>query len=93
VRITDTGHGVPAAVVARVFDPFHTTKGRNGSGLGLSICQGLVRSHGGEVELRSEQGRGTCVTVRLPTLAGAARAAAVLHAAQPVHGDRAGTDA
>jgi signal transduction histidine kinase len=73
LHVEDTGVGVPADLRARVFEPFLTTKGRNGSGLGLSICQGLVRSHGGEIELTSEPGHGACVTIRLPTLAGAAR--------------------
>ncbi|HEX6132394.1 MAG TPA: ATP-binding protein [Longimicrobiales bacterium] len=69
VHVTDTGTGVPAALQARVFEPFLTTKGPHGSGLGLSICQGILRSHGGSIQLVSQEGRGTCVTVRLPSRA------------------------
>jgi signal transduction histidine kinase len=66
VVVEDTGHGIPTQLQARVFEPFLTTKAeRRGSGLGLSICLGLVRGHGGEIEVESEPGRFTRVHVRL----------------------------
>lgn len=71
--VQDTGCGIPPDVKGRVFEPFFSTKeaGR-GTGLGLAICLGLVRGHGGRIELDSEPGRGTVVTVALPLgLAGA----------------------
>jgi signal transduction histidine kinase len=67
VMVEDTGNGIAPELRGRVFEPFLTTKpeGR-GSGLGLSICLGLVRSHGGRIALDSEPGRGTRVSVWLP---------------------------
>jgi signal transduction histidine kinase len=67
VTIEDTGVGMPKEVLTRVREPFFTTKGRGlGSGLGLSVCDGIVREHGGFIEIESEPGRGTRVTVHLP---------------------------
>jgi two-component system, NtrC family, sensor kinase len=64
---SDTGSGMSAEVLERAFDPFFTTKPPgSGSGLGLSICDGIVRSHGGHVSVDSVVGRGTIVTVLLP---------------------------
>lgn len=63
----DTGSGMSAEVLERAFDPFFTTKPPGtGSGLGLSICDGIIRSHGGQIFLDSVVGRGTTVTVLLP---------------------------
>jgi len=53
--------------VRRVFDPFYTTK-RDGTGLGLAICHGIVEQHQGEIQLESEVGVGTAVSVRFPLL-------------------------
>jgi signal transduction histidine kinase len=52
--------------VARAFEPFYTTRPGVGIGLGLPIVQGIVERHGGTVEVQSEPGRGTSVTVTLP---------------------------
>jgi PAS domain S-box-containing protein len=65
VRIRDNGPGIPAAVLARVFDPFFTTR-TQGTGLGLSICQSIVREHGGTISIGSVVGQGTAVTIDLP---------------------------
>jgi signal transduction histidine kinase len=63
---SDTGSGMSAEVLERAFDPFFTTKPPgSGSGLGLSICDGIIRSHGGRVSVDSVVGRGTTVTVLL----------------------------
>ena len=65
VRIRDNGPGIPSAVLARVFDPFFTTR-TQGTGLGLSICQSIVREHGGTISIGSVVGQGTTVTIDLP---------------------------
>ena len=61
----DTGPGIPPERLARVFDPFFSTKD-GGAGLGLSVVHGIVHKHGGEVVVTSEEGRGTRVVLRLP---------------------------
>ena len=67
VEITDTGSGIPAEIRGRIFDPFFTTKPTGmGSGLGLSVCLGIVKSFGGEVVVDSEYGRGSAFRVLLP---------------------------
>src|SRR4030095_16524703 len=66
LRIADTGVGIEPENLPRVTDPFFTTKAdKGGSGLGLSICSMLVSDLGGTLEIESELGRGTTVTVRL----------------------------
>lgn len=54
-----------AAMMSHAFDPFFTTKS-SGTGLGLSICHELVRAHGGDIQIASEEGLGTTVRVSLP---------------------------
>jgi CheY-like chemotaxis protein len=67
MEIEDSGAGIPEAIKSRVFDPFFTTKPvGQGSGLGLSICHGIIQSMGGEIGFESEPGRGTTFRVRLP---------------------------
>jgi signal transduction histidine kinase len=67
LEITDTGTGIPPANLKQVFKPFFTTKTDGaGHGLGLSICQQIVRSYGGEVTVESEWGAGTKVRVLIP---------------------------
>lgn len=69
LEIADSGAGIPAADVPRVFDRFYRGEARrtdsNGAGLGLAICQSLVKSMGGTIDLTSRQGVGTTVTVTL----------------------------
>jgi signal transduction histidine kinase len=74
VSVTDDGPGVPAEARDRLFDPFFTTKppGRGRAGLGLTLCQDIVRALGGEVSVESEPGRGTRLTLRLPLASGSA---------------------
>jgi two-component system, sporulation sensor kinase E len=65
VTFADTGGGMTQETMARVFDPYFTTK-KNGSGLGLMITQRIIRAHGGEVVLESDPGQGLRLTLRLP---------------------------
>jgi signal transduction histidine kinase len=69
VAITDTGVGMSDSVQFRAQEPFFTTKGVKATGLGLSVAYGIVRSHGGDVTIRSAEGAGTTVTVTLPRAA------------------------
>ena len=65
--IKDTGLGMAPELRERIFEPFFTTKSaQGGTGLGLSITYGIVSDHGGEIEVESETGKGTCFTVWLP---------------------------
>ncbi|MHC4594422.1 MAG: sensor histidine kinase [Planctomycetota bacterium] len=67
IRVTDNGWGMEEDVLKRAFDPFFTTKGRGkGTGLGLAVCQRIVEEHGGEIQIQSQPGHGTTVSVRLP---------------------------
>ena len=68
ISFRDTGSGIPAADLGRLFEPYRTTKGANGNGLGLMMCRRIVRAHGGEIDVASQEGHGTCFTVRLPRL-------------------------
>ncbi len=68
LSISDTGCGIPEQLRNRVFFPFFTTKkDRGGTGLGLYHCSRIIRQHGGEMEMKSEEGKGTTVTIRLPS--------------------------
>jgi C4-dicarboxylate-specific signal transduction histidine kinase len=67
VEVSDRGPGIPDEDFDRVFEPFFTTKGPDkGTGLGLSICRSIVESFDGAIELETEPGRGTTVSVSLP---------------------------
>lgn len=66
IRVEDTGVGIAADVLPKVFDPFVTTKGASGTGLGLSISYGIVREHGGLITVESQPGRGAAFTIELP---------------------------
>lgn len=72
LEVQDRGHGIAPQDIGRLFEPFYTTKppGR-GTGLGLAICYGIVRDHGGRIEVESAVGRGSTFRVRLPLAMGA----------------------
>ena len=65
IRFTDTGKGIGKEMQAKIFDPFFTTK-EGGTGLGLSIAHRIITQHGGEVNVESEEGRGSTFTITLP---------------------------
>ncbi len=67
LRVADSGPGIPDSIIARVFEPFFSTKEvGKGSGLGLAICHGIVRSLGGDIVAESTQGKGAAISIRLP---------------------------
>jgi two-component system NtrC family sensor kinase len=71
LSVQDTGHGIPPEKLNRIFDPFFTTKSaERGTGLGLSVCLGIVGQHGGEIAVSSVPGEGTVFTVLLPLALG-----------------------
>ena len=67
VEVRDDGCGIAESDRAQVVDPFFTTRmNEGGSGLGLSVVHGIVRDHGGVIELESAEGKGTCGRMELP---------------------------
>jgi two-component system NtrC family sensor kinase len=69
LRVRDDGPGIAKATQARIFEPFFTTKpAGKGTGLGLSVSFGIVRDHGGDIEVESEEGHGTTFVIRLPEI-------------------------
>tara|TARA_R110002049_G_scaffold91792_2_gene228357 strand:+ start:1 stop:3855 length:3855 start_codon:yes stop_codon:yes gene_type:complete len=69
IKIEDNGPGIPEHIKANVFQPFFTTKkGTEGTGLGLSITNDIVKAHGGELELTSEESEGTCFIIQLSNM-------------------------
>jgi signal transduction histidine kinase len=65
IRFHDSGAGIESESLARIFEPFYTTK-PDGTGLGLAITKKIVEGHGGKLVVESEVGLGTTVVVRLP---------------------------
>jgi PAS domain S-box-containing protein len=68
IDISDTGTGIKEEDIKKIFDPFFTTK-EHGTGLGLSVCYGIIKSHGGELKYSSKAGEGTTATILLPAKA------------------------
>jgi two-component system NtrC family sensor kinase len=67
VQIIDDGPGIPESMLARIFDPFFTTKPKGvGTGLGLSLCYGIISAHGGRIHAQSQEGIGATFTIDLP---------------------------
>jgi two-component system NtrC family sensor kinase len=66
IRVSDTGCGIPSANLQKIFDPFFSTKGPKGTGLGLAVAWGIIEKHNGRIEVESEVGKGTTFRVLLP---------------------------
>ncbi|NNF03284.1 MAG: hypothetical protein HKN17_02355, partial [Rhodothermales bacterium] len=63
IRITDDGVGMPATVADHIFEPLYTTKGEQGTGMGLAVAAGVMREHGGFITVESEPGKGSTFTL------------------------------
>jgi two-component system sensor histidine kinase KdpD len=69
ISVTDSGPGIAAKDIERVFDKFYRVRradGAGGTGLGLAICKGIVEAHGGRIMARNRTGGGTAISIRLP---------------------------
>ena len=67
VQISDTGQGIPSELLNRIYDPFFTTKPpKKGTGLGLAVTYGIVKEHGGTIDVQSRQGEGTRFQLEFP---------------------------
>ncbi|HEX7962899.1 MAG TPA: ATP-binding protein, partial [Terriglobales bacterium] len=68
ITIADTGCGIPKEMLGTIFEPFVTTKGEKGTGLGLWIVRGIINNHGGKISVRSRQGKGTVFKIEIPVV-------------------------
>lgn len=66
ISFSDSGEGMPEEVISKVFDPFFSTKGQKGTGLGMSLSNNIVSKHRGEISVESTEGEGTTFTILLP---------------------------
>jgi signal transduction histidine kinase len=66
ISVADTGKGIPPEFLPHIFDPFFSTKGEGGTGLGLSVSYGIIKNHHGEIRVESKVGVGTTFTIVLP---------------------------
>jgi two-component system NtrC family sensor kinase len=67
ITVADTGLGMEEQELHKIFQPFYTAKKKTGLGLGLPICERIVKNHGGRIEVKSQPGKGTTFTIHLPT--------------------------
>jgi signal transduction histidine kinase/FixJ family two-component response regulator len=85
LEVSDDGPGIPQAIQVRIFDPFFTTKPAGvGTGLGLAIVLGIVREHGGRLQLTSNLGHGTVFSIELPAMAAVEMPSPAIGGASPV---------
>lgn len=66
IKVMDTGCGIKKEDLPRIFEPFFSTKGQKGTGLGLAVIWGIIDNHNGTINVESEEGKGTTFTIRLP---------------------------
>lgn len=66
ITVADTGQGIPKENLSRLFEPFYTTKGKHGTGLGLAVIWRIIDNHGGTINVESEVGKGTTFVIHLP---------------------------
>ena len=84
LTVTDTGHGIEKSIQERIFDPFFTTKQRGqGTGMGLSVVHGIVKDHGGHIQVKSRLNQGTSFRIIFPVYTGAQ---AEIDAPEPIMG-------
>ncbi len=89
LTIGDTGCGMDAQLIERIFDPYFTTKAAGeGSGMGLAVVQGIVKSHGGAISVYSEPGRGSSFNLFFPTIKGKVQQEAVTSLELPTGRER-----
>jgi signal transduction histidine kinase len=67
ITVADTGFGIAATDLAKIFQPFFTAKKRRGMGLGLPICRRIVKNHDGRIEVESQPGKGSVCKIYLPS--------------------------
>ncbi|MCL1980212.1 MAG: ATP-binding protein [Proteobacteria bacterium] len=68
IEVQDTGHGMTPETLSSIFDPFFSTKGTDGTGLGLSVSYGIIKNHQGQINVQSEIDRGTTFDILLPAV-------------------------
>jgi signal transduction histidine kinase len=68
IAVSDTGFGIEKDSLARIFQPFYTAKKSHGLGLGLPICERIVKNHGGRIEVESTVGQGTTFKMVFPLI-------------------------
>ncbi|PID56683.1 hypothetical protein CSB45_10675 [candidate division KSB3 bacterium] len=66
IDVSDDGCGIPSNQLESIWEPFFTTKGERGTGLGLEICKRIIKGHSGSISCQSEEGKGSTFTIRLP---------------------------
>jgi signal transduction histidine kinase len=66
IKVSDTGSGIRKEDLPKIFDPFFSTKGQKGNGLGLAVIWGIIDNHNGTINVESELGKGTTFIIRLP---------------------------
>jgi two-component system NtrC family sensor kinase len=66
IKIKDSGSGIPREALSKIFEPFFSTKGQKGTGLGLAVVWGIITEHNGTIGVESEENKGTTFTIQLP---------------------------